>query len=150
MKASGILSNTNHKADRSSRASANIEAGHVFSAFNLVITGISRHLLPGIEHHANACGAYGMTKTYKTTGRINRQLAAERNRAVFDRSPAFTGGRDTEMVNRHIFGDGKTIMHFHSVTCVYIWHLCAGEGISHRLAHTGEDIGLSATSSNLG
>ena len=60
-------SDAHHKADRGGRAAADVEGGEVLRSLDLIVSGIARHLPPGIERHADAGCAYRMAKPDQST-----------------------------------------------------------------------------------
>src|SRR3990167_3494037 len=111
MKASTTWSDADYEAHRSRRAAADIEGGEVPRAFDLVIPGIAGHLPPSVEGHAHTGRADRMAQADQTAGRVDRKPAAERDRAVLDRAPAFARRGDSEVIDRHVFGDREAIVH---------------------------------------
>src|SRR5205085_1714234 len=75
------------KTDAGRAAAADVEGCDARGALDLILAGGPGDLLVGVEHLAGAGRANRMTGADQSTARVDGQLAAHLDGAVFDRLP---------------------------------------------------------------
>ena len=112
----------------------------VLRALDLVVAGLAGDLLVGIEHHPHPGRADRVADADQPAARVDRDPAADGERAVLDRLPRRAGPGDAEVVDRRVLGHREAVVRLDGVELVDVGDAGAREGVLDGSAHVREHV----------
>ena len=129
---------------------ADVQRRNLLGAVNLVVAGLFRHLLIGVERLTDASCANRMPAANQSTAGVDGQLATELDHALFNRLPRLSGLGQAKVVDRHILGGGEAVVGLDALDTPRIRQPGPLKGIDNRLAGVGQDIWIVPALGDLG
>src|SRR5438128_7500733 len=92
------------EADHGGAGATDVEGRHPTGALDLVVARRPRDLLGGVEQHAHAGGAHGVTEADEPAAGVDGQLAVEVDDALLDGPPRLARCGEAEVVEGGVLG----------------------------------------------
>src|SRR5207253_4358190 len=126
-------SNTDDEHAGGRAGAADVQDAEGARAVDLIAARLTGRLQLRVENLAHAGGADRVAAADEPARRIDRQLAAGRDHALFDRLPRLARRGQPEVIDRHVLGGREAVVGLDTVERPAVGDLRASIGVDDRL-----------------